>query len=496
MTRALAVAPTSGSPGRPPAHQPALWSHKRVGFVLFGAATSASAGLIAPKYGLLVGGVALVGGWLATLDTWRRLYALTLVLTVCGASSQPILASIAYYPRYVVAASLAAWTWHRARNEIGPLRATRLSRWLTDGIWALVFVACASVVWSYTRTTTAQQVVAFVILAALLSTLARQRWVTDSTRIVGDLSVAYVVLIGSFVASLLLGPAGFSNANVYGGRLEGIYSNPNTLGDLIGLAVPLGVGLFISTKRWSYLVWLVPTAIALAQCQTRTAVVAATVGIAWLVVRRGMTMTIKVGLAAIVVAYAGYAASRVLGIALPRAATRIIARFTNSGPGGALNSRTVAWHDAISLWEHHPIQGYGFQAGDALFAKLFDNGVITFGAAPTHNSYLQALLELGVLGAIPLLVVHFGAILPASLRASRSHPGSPFVGVVVAGIAIALTESAMFGTGQPYPWIFWLAVAAITCATPDRVDQLPVELSPGLTTTERRLLRARGPFED
>lgn len=443
-------------------------------FLLLGTAAAGTTAFTSPQYGLLITALVVTGAWLATLDSWRRLYALLLISTVCGASNQPALASGAFYPRYVIAAVLVVWTW-RTTHDGGPAggAATRLSRRLTFTTWTLVFVAGASIDWSYRRAVTAQQVVAFAILAALLSTLTRHRWATDPRRIVGDLSVAYIVLIGTFVVSLVLGLAGAPFAYVYGGRLEGVYSNPNTLGDLIGLAIPLGIGLFVSTRRWSYLVMLIPTAFALAQCETRTAIVAAAVGVIWLMIRRGMTRAVRAGLAAIVVIYVGFALSQVLHIPLPSAVAGVVARFNTSGPGGALNSRTVAWHDAITLWEQRPLQGYGFQAGDALFAHLFGNGVITFGAAPAHNSYLQALLELGIVGAIPLLIIFFGAVLPASLYASPAHPGSPFVGVVVAGIATQFTESALFGTGQPYPWVFWLAVAAITCATPDRALRTP-----------------------
>lgn len=429
-----------------------------------GLATVTAAAIIGHTH-IAVGGVAVVlaAVWLATLDGWRRLYAVLLLLTVCGASNLDALSVPAYYLRYVAAAALAWWTWRsRSRRSTSP--PTRASSRLSWALWCLALIATASVAWSITRVTTAQQVIALIFLVGLVHSLARYRWVDRSDRITGDLSVAYVVLTGSFVASVLADRLGVPRAHVYGGRLQGIYSNPNTLGDLIGLAIPLGIGLFLSSRRPIYLVGLIPAVIALAECQTRTAVVAVVTGITWLWVRRSRTVALTRVLG---VVFAGALASAVIKtghLRVPGLFGGITLRFNADTPGGLLNSRTVAWSDALALWGHRPVQGYGFQAGDTLFNQLYGGGLITFSAAPAHNSYVQALLELGLLGTLPLAVILFGTVLPVLFAARVDHAASPFIGVVVAGLAIQLTESAMFGTGQPYPWVFWPALAALSCA--------------------------------
>jgi exopolysaccharide production protein ExoQ len=237
----------------------------------------------------------------------------------------------------------------------------------------------------------------------------------------------------------------------------------------MALAVTLGVGLYFCRPRRWYLLGVVPSAICLIECQSRTAVISVVVGLVWLAWRRGFQSAIKVTTVCVVLVTVFGLTLGALGLKPPASLRDIGNRFTTgrASAGGELNSRGVAWSGAIDLWKQQPVEGYGFAASSALFTDQEVSGTLTFANASVHNSYLQLLLELGVLGGLVLAGLILFVVVPASVRGDLRHPGSSLVGLVATGMAVQITESAMFGTGQPYPWIFWLAVCAATLALPE-----------------------------
>jgi O-antigen ligase len=78
-----------------------------------------------------------------------------------------------------------------------------------------------------------------------------------------------------------------------------------------------------------------------------------------------------------------------------------------------LAARGVMWKSATGLIAKRPIQGYGLQNGsEQLIGKYreyhFDLGVQE--KYDAHNVYLQTLLNTGILGLLPLLLVLMGAV--------------------------------------------------------------------------------------
>jgi exopolysaccharide production protein ExoQ len=412
---------------------------------------------------LMVALVAIAVTWGATLDGWQRLYAITLLFMMGAESSVPTFAEYSNRLRFVAAAVLMLWTWRKGSRSQAP----RVAQRLVGVLVVFVILAFASTAWSVDRAVTFQQSFALLFLTGLVALLVRDRW-ADGSRIVEDLGVAFTLLTASAIVSLGLVAAGYSGARAFNLRVQGLYNNPNALGYLTAIAIPLGIACYLSTRRKWYLVGVVPLSVALVGCQSRTALVSVVVGVLWLVARRGAQTSAKMTLATVALGAVLIVGAPVFAFHTPSFISTTEARFENGGGTGLLNSRTIAWSDAVGLWRKQPLEGYGFQAGEALFAEDFNNGQLSFAAVVVHNSYLQVLLELGLLGLLVLLVTIVGVFVPVLFRAARGHPGSPFVGVVVTGLAVQITESAMFGTGQPYPWVFWLAVCAAALAVPDR----------------------------
>ena len=64
-----------------------------------------------------------------------------------------------------------------------------------------------------------------------------------------------------------------------------------------------------------------------------------------------------------------------------------------------------------------------------------------------------------LVGLIPLIMMMLACASAVLIRGATGL-ATGLVPAVVAGLLIQMTESAMFGTGQAYPFIFWPAVAA------------------------------------
>lgn len=439
------------------------------------------------QVGAVLVGVGLLF-WLKRLDGWRRLYALSLALLIAGSSSFEAVVSAAFYPRYAALALLVAWTWRAHRADAAPLaQCPPPARGVVWGLYILTVLAAASTAWSYDPTVTIQQAVALGLLSTLVHGLVTRRWVVRE-RIGGDLRVAYLVLVGAASASIAAQLAGVPEASAFlNERLQGVFSNPNVLGMAVVLAVPLGWGAYLETRRVGYLLGLVPVIYALLLCGSRTAQLAAAAAALWLLLRAAWQPkhTVPALLGAAIVAVLGV----IFSGALTRFAAVDLSRFNSVEGGGVLNSRTLAWQAALNLWERKPWLGWGYQAGESLFTDQIGVVGFSFARASVHNSYLQLLLELGVAGAVVLAFLLL-MILMGIFRSPLVGANVGAVGVLVAGLVVHMTESAIFGTGQIYPFVYWLAAAAVLLHYPSRPKaSRPQKQSAAVTAAERALSR-------
>jgi len=410
---------------------------------------------------------------LARLDSWRRLYFITILLLFAATCNQPQIAAVAYYPRYLAAGVLASWTWYHHRHEarrladlgIGPQR-------LVKGLWLAVAVGGLSTLWSVDKPTTASQTLALGFLTATVHGLVTRRW-TDIERVADDLGVAAVLLAVMFGAGIVADWVGLGGTRtvagqvegvaVFGGRFAGLYNNPNELGMTCALVLPICWGAYRWTGKRMYLLATIPTAASLVLSESRTAAVAVICGILWVLARKGLFKVIPIAVAASFTACVSYLVAASASIPLPAVFSSLSSRFTANQGGDLLNTRTVAWNYAFTLWQREPVSGYGYGSGPSLFSAARRSGALNFAADVVHNSYLQWLLELGLAGLLPLAVLLLACA--GALRARLDPLGAALVCTVVAGLLIQMTESGMFGTGETYPFIFWLVVAGVLVRT-------------------------------
>lgn len=411
-----------------------------------------------PAWGFPAAAAAVVVAlWLARLDGWQRLYALTIVLLLAATGSFPALADAVFYPRYAAVAALVVWTWGTHREGARTLAdCPRPARLVVLAMYYLAGLGVVSTLWSYVPSVTLQQSIALGLFAVLVHLLVTHRWVHPA-RISGDLAVAYVVLATAGVASVAAAVIGIPEATGFNGRVQGIFSNPNELALVAAIALPLGWAVYGATRRLRYLLPMPVLVVAVLLSETRTAVVAVIVGVLWVALRAVWhpRYTAPVALGAVITGVL-LTLTSAGGVAV-----QALSRFTSEqGSASTLGSRTLAWSDAVRLWSDRPLQGWGLQAGEALFTAVQGAPGFSFFRPSVHNSYLQLLLELGLLGAAGMLVL-LAVVVGAAARRPLTGMSAGLVALAVAGLAIQVTESAAFGTGQLYPYVYWPCVIAL-----------------------------------
>ncbi|MGW0213430.1 O-antigen ligase family protein [Micromonospora chokoriensis] len=395
------------------------------------------------------------------LDGFRRILAVATLLLIFASSNMPSLVSFSFYARYVAVGCLILWAFNSRR------RTTRhtdsRAKLFVGALWATAGLATLSSVWSISPLHTLQQAVALLLLAALAHVLLRRRWVEPGA-VAADLHVVYVLLSLSLVVSLGYGITGAAAATSFNDRFQGVYSNPNMLSIICALTIPLGWALYQQSRKRTQLLGIAPAVIALPMTESRTALIAVVVGGLWVVLRHGAGPVARL----LVVTVGGVGLAYLFGV-LPSVvgstwAQTFAARFTDPDNGDLSNGRNQTWQAAVELWQSRPTLGFGYASGIHLFEQTRQNGFFDVSVNLVHNSYLQWLLELGVIGIAPILVLLFVA-LRGVLLAPIGALNSGLVWLIVTGLLIQVTESTMFGMGQPYPYVFWLAVAGVLVRT-------------------------------
>lgn len=439
----------------------ALWVVGVAAGVIAAAGIATQAPLLAGV--VLVAAVVVVAVW--RLDGWQRIFGLLLALLIMAASHYDVLASLAFYTRYMAAALLVAWTWTHDRDKAVPLTATpQPAQLLIKGLWWVCVIAAISVTWSVDRSSTALQTVALTMLTALIHGLVVRRW-RDSPRIPRDMAVAFWALTVSAAASLVGGALSLPGFYGYfGDRLHGVYDNPNTMAAVCMLATALAWALYGHSRRIIYLAAGAVPLLAMLASESRTAILALAVGITLVALRRGLAAIVKAVYVAALAALV-YATGVSFGL-LPSVNITdagFVERFTTTTAGGALNSRDIGWNVALRELSNAPFTGVGYGASGSLYEALMQNALFTFPSSSVHNSYLQWALETGLAGAIPFIVI-VGVCLVLTFRAPLGQHRDGLAALVAAALVLQFAESPIFGTGQPYPWMFWPAVAALALA--------------------------------
>ncbi len=293
------------------------------------------------------------------------------------------------------------------------------------GFLLLTLLSAASAAWTESVPDTVAATVGLLIAVATWFSAARA------------LSTCELhVVIARFLAVVLAGSAAMmvvGRLGLLGGRLRGLLDNPNGLGIIVVLALPI---------LWSLTRHKLPLCAALASLLFLSASRAAAVAflcellILLLPLRRGMRR------AAVIVVLL------LFGVTL-----FLIASRTQGGIGGQIDGREANQGGILRRGDSRTRQWQGGMAAIRT-SPFFGIGTGASSIEITSSSYLRLVVEGGLLAA----VVAMSALMPA-LRLIPSNRLSAVLGI--GGLTNAVFESWLFAGGSLYCLVFWMALVGL-----------------------------------
>ena len=270
------------------------------------------------------------------------------------------------------------------------------------GIFALI--AIASTLWSPTPVYTA--VGSFGFLATLLFCCAAATKLSEQA-IYRTVMISFAIYVALNLMSAITIPdiawlSTFTDADAP--RLQGVSSHPNILGKemaaFICLLLPLG--LAYGKKRSTYFFVALAFAIILAT-RSRTSLLAMLVTLSLPMLVRPQVLR---PMALVGAAFVGAAVLAISVGFVPNVQSLLdgASRSSDASEILTLTGRTELWGFVWSKILEAPILGHGFGAADAVLSReWWGPPDASVGA---HNTWLQSLLMLGVVGTIPFVTFH------------------------------------------------------------------------------------------
>lgn len=299
--------------------------------------------------------------------------------------------------------------------------------------WAVslfVLVAVASASWSAYPSSTILKALQLAGAYALLFILVRVAGRSGVIRQVA--TIAHLICL-SAVVGFAVDPAAAFQKQPYSSvdRLQGVFPTVST--DILGTIAAVGVLALIARvgPRWSLragprvgLLLTDGAVLALARSRAAFAVVVVGMLIALLLAprtRRIVLLITPVAALSLVLTYAFLAPS----------VSSYVRRGQSHDQVSSLTGRTHIWALAEGAWKARPAEGYGYYTGHRLggFASQFSRDISNI-----DNAWLETLLDLGLLGFVPLFAFALGGLCAAWSPATRATAEGP----AVAAISLAL----------------------------------------------------------
>jgi O-antigen ligase len=349
---------------------------------------------------------------------------------------------------------------------------------LTYALLSLLVWCTATLVWASDRSAVLDNVSRLAQLVSLVFiTYSAVRKPRDL------LVVGWALLIGALVTSVFA----LANGTLNAGRLTGGIFNPNAFAVEMVIALVIAMFLLVSTQhiwlRLLLLALLVPLAVAFVETQSRSGVVALVaallvaiiVGGPW----RGRVTAVILLAAALGLAYYVYAAP-------PELRERVTS--IGSGTSQASPLRADTWQIALRVTRDHPILGVGlgnFPDVESRYVTA-DVNIVQVGTLRrlelvVHNTYLEILAELGLVGLIlfaAVLTMTIGRALAMLARGGSEAGGRLLARAIVAATAGVMTAQ-IFNSGEYSKQLWLLLGLAVAAASLGSEARLQSSRAPG-----------------
>jgi O-antigen ligase len=401
-------------------------------------------------------------GWLVATRRLTVLVPLATLTLAWGTSTLP-LASLAFPAKFAMLGAIAATTipWLLSGDRHLPVSVP-----FTVAFGVLVLFATMSVAWSVDSDESLQKAISLALLgAAMLIAIPLNCRDEDEARAIlrwnGVSAAAFTI------AGVTAGLVGVWTAFEDNGRFLGLLNNPNALGFWIAPILPVLVVMATQESPGSRRRLLVGSTLALAAALalsgSRAGAIASIAGVVVAFLASGVSGQLRTARRAVVIGIAAFAAAALifpaLGLTLRSQASGTAEGFFELGTG---SGRTIVWGEALPLIGGAPVLGHGFGTTPDFFPAVQQQiGRNVLGR--THNSYLEAAVDLGWPGFVLLAALVMSGIVAAWRVVRRPGPHQAFATVLLAGVVggavEGLFESGLLAAGSLLALPFWLVVA-------------------------------------
>jgi O-antigen ligase len=404
----------------------------------------------------------------------------------CGSSSVPSVTRAGHSLRWALLGLLlaAAALPYAQRRALPRLNG---AAWAAAALTGLAFVSAA---WSVEPRTSAERAISLGLLftvCILLAELEQGRAV-----LLGVLAGAVAVALAGLVVLAAAHGHAVQPATYQGpARYQGFGQDPNTVALLAAVTTPLAVWALLDLGAWRAripvlcaLALLVGTIVA---SGSRGGLIAGGIGAAVVPASRGVRTWLIAAALTLALVVAGAAIQTIPKAspltAAPAASTpapaapKAAPRYRNADeeypldadvgaplPGGGqpivrrslfgASGRLDAWEGALHDVVRRPVVGHGFGTESDVFADRYYRFV---GGLP-ENSYIGLALQLGIVGVLALVVLVAALARPGvrALRRRRSGLACAGLGVLAAGLAIAVVQSYVYSVGNLAAAALWI----------------------------------------
>jgi exopolysaccharide production protein ExoQ len=305
-----------------------------------------------------------------------------------------------------------------------------------------LYISVFWVIWKYAYTDGPEKIVYLVLQAFLLILLT-----------------SYCLLFFNHTAS-------FSN-----GRFQGVFSNPNSMGLICAILLPLSLWHFFESKKKSALFLFFLMLLSLFLSGSRGSLQAAVVSLGYFIyVRKKKYKPL--------VFFSLASFTFILFWVIETLAKAHFKSYIRAESIPEIGGRLGIWQSALNLIIEKPIFGHGFGVEDKIFGLKFAAYHAKAQIAYVHNSYLGMLIQLGVVGLIvfylPLFVLLFKELtykqhsdvfsLRLALRSS-----------LIAGLLCCLYESWIYSVGNSQTFPFWVTVMLLLFCRQQDKEKISLE---------------------
>ena len=399
----------------------------------------------------------LIGAVVFLSAARQILLVIAFVAVILSSSNLGEVTSGLFYVRFATYAGLIALVWITGHRQA----TTFQQRSFFAALAAIASLALTSTIWSISPMVTLQRSIGMTLLAMTVVSLSWRCWKDERTvrsDFQGLAVVATVVMCGNLILFLLNEPWAFS-----GSQLRGILQNPNTVGLLVALTLPIELSLVSTSSGIKKLGWslgVVVSGTGLLLSQSRGGIVAASVGAAGYMLFRRSPSGRRQLLALVTVVLAASSLLLLIPALQPGPVRDVVARFEGTGEVAGGSGRTTAWRLAAEIWRQRPLTGWGFGTTEFTFGVRSLEIQEVFTGLHPHNALLETLLEIGPLGLGALLVALLVPCMGARPRSlSDFHAG--LTGAFFAGLTLMFVESGLTSAGSIKAFLFWLVAAAL-----------------------------------